>query len=93
MNRYPDILGRKQVPEHLRRRGIRWINPGVVRNNFQHEHAQWESGFRAGYLAATGKEAPASASREFRIAAFERYCMSLGFSSRELDEFEQESKG
>jgi hypothetical protein len=75
----------KQVPEALRKRGIRWINPDVFRLNFQHEHSLYEKGFRNGYIAATGKDPSPELLTRMRESAFETHCHRSGFSVDELD--------
>ena len=81
-----NVLRGKQVPEHLRKRGIRWIMPKGVRLNFEHEQGLMEQGFRAGFAAAQGCKSLSEALALYRGPAFEAHCRRLGFTSKELDE-------
>jgi hypothetical protein len=79
----PTLRG-KQVPDALRKRGIRWINPDIFRLNFEHEHSLYEKGLRDGYVAAKGESPSEELLSKIREDAFEKHCHRSGFSVQEL---------
>ena len=80
-----NVLRGKQVPEFLRKRGIRWIMSKGVRLNFEHEHKLREQGFCAGFTAAKSGKNLNEALIAYKEPAFEAHCRRLGFTSSELN--------
>ena len=79
----PKLIGNK-VPEFLRKRGIRWIDPQGVRRNFEFEQAKKEQAFAAGFVAGQKGGSLSDALAAYGKSALEMHCRSLGFTADEL---------
>jgi hypothetical protein len=79
----PKLTGDK-VPEFLRKRGIRWIDPEGVRRNFEVEQAKKERVFAAGFSAGQRGGTLSDALAAYRNSSLESHCRGLGFTADEL---------